>query len=130
MGSLPDNSRMEGNCRNAPVGIGKNEAYPCIDSESNDGYCVTGPVDPAGKALPMTLSVNRWDEPDVIKGERPVQLVGTVTTKTTVTTTPHTTTETSVTSATTTDLVEDSAGSCPFLAPLAVLAALVVAAAQ
>lgn len=77
--SLPDNSRMEGNCRDAPVGVGRNEAYPCIDDNSNDGYCVTGPVDPAGKALPMTLAVDRWDEPDVIKGERPVQLTGTVT---------------------------------------------------
>merc|ERR1711988_561106 len=52
-------------------------------------------------------------------------------TKTSLTTTPHTTTETSVTSATATDFfLEDSAGSCFFLAPLAVLAALVAAAAQ
>jgi len=77
--SLPDNYRMEGNCRNAPVGVGRNEAYPCIDENSNDGYCVTGPVDPAGKALPMVLAVDRWDEPDVIEGQRPVQLTGTVT---------------------------------------------------
>jgi len=78
-GSMPDNSRMEGNCKDAPVGIGKNEAYPCLDDESNDGYCVTGPVDPAGKSLPMTLDVGRWDEPDVIRGEKPVQLTATVT---------------------------------------------------
>merc|ERR1712157_289595 len=51
-------------------------------------------------------------------------------TATTVTTTPHTTTETSVTSATATDFVEDSAGRFSFLAPLAVLAAFVAAAAQ
>lgn len=51
-------------------------------------------------------------------------------TKTPVTTTPHTTTETSVTSATATDFLEDSAGICSLLAPLAVLAALVAAAAQ
>merc|ERR1711935_1231727 len=50
-------------------------------------------------------------------------------TKTTVTTTPHTTTETSVTSMTATE-VEDSAGRCSFLAPLAVLAASAAAAAQ
>merc|ERR1712160_117597 len=50
-------------------------------------------------------------------------------TKTTVTTTPHTTTETSATSMTATE-VEDSAGRCSFLAPLAVLAAFAAAAAQ
>merc|ERR1712228_898626 len=46
------------------------------------------------------------------------------------TTTPHPTTETSVTSATATEFVEDSAGRCSFLAPLAVLAAFAAAAAQ
>jgi hypothetical protein len=51
-------------------------------------------------------------------------------TKTTLTTTPHTTTETSVTSATATEFVEDSAGRCSFIAPLAVLAAFAAAAAQ
>merc|ERR1711920_811655 len=51
------------------------------------------------------------------------------TTETTVTTTPHTTTETSVTSTTATE-VEDSAGRCSFLAPLAVLAAFAAAATQ
>jgi len=50
-------------------------------------------------------------------------------TKTTATTTPHTTTETSVTSMTATE-AEDAAGRCSFLAPLALLAAVVAAAAQ
>jgi hypothetical protein len=42
------------------------------------GCAVTGIVDPHHETLPVQLSVDRWDEPDVVAGERPVTLHGTL----------------------------------------------------
>ena len=34
LSSLPDSLEMEGNCKNAGAGFGKNEMYPCFDEQA------------------------------------------------------------------------------------------------
>ena len=78
--SMPDGPWMLGNCRDAPSrGGGPNEAYPCIPKDIDYGYAMTGRFDPQGIALPVHLAVDSWTEPDIVEGQRPKQLTGTVT---------------------------------------------------
>lgn len=42
MKSLEDSTKMNGNCKFAGAGFGKNEMYPCIDESVTYGLAVTG----------------------------------------------------------------------------------------
>jgi len=78
--SLVDTTSMKGNCSIAQVGIGKNEYYPCIMNDVGIGYAITGVVEPAGASLPVSLAVDRFDEPDFPwQREDPCELHGVVT---------------------------------------------------
>jgi hypothetical protein len=44
--SLPDSTDMDGNCKDAQPGWGKNEMYPCIYDQQNWGAALKGLVDP------------------------------------------------------------------------------------
>eukprot|EP00666_Eupelagonemidae_sp_cell4sb_P016478 gene16478-3973_t len=53
--SLEDTTAMEGNCKNAQAGFGKNEMYPCINDQVDYGLAVTGVATPG--ALPLVLDI-------------------------------------------------------------------------
>jgi hypothetical protein len=77
--TMADDTSMNGNCKNVlPIGGGPNEAYPCIPKEIDYGYALTGRFDPLGVTYPVHLSVNNWKEPDVVEGEKPIGLIGTI----------------------------------------------------
>jgi len=67
--SLFDTRAMQGN--------GLRNQY-CLPVNTDYGCAVTGIVDTSHAALPVQLHVDRWNEPDLIAGEPPVVLDGTV----------------------------------------------------
>jgi len=76
--SLPDTLELQGNCEAAQPGFGKNEMYPCIDSNVTYGVAVRG-LD-LGSNLPrVSLVVNIDQEPNVRDFQRPIQISGNVT---------------------------------------------------
>eukprot|EP01065_Artemidia_motanka_P017447 TRINITY_DN2091_c0_g1_i1.p1 TRINITY_DN2091_c0_g1~~TRINITY_DN2091_c0_g1_i1.p1 ORF type:complete len:355 (+),score=143.35 TRINITY_DN2091_c0_g1_i1:67-1131(+) len=75
--SLVDTPAMQGNCKNAQAGVGRNEMYPCVDSQVDYGLAVTG-MSVKG-SLPVSLDVNIQSEPDVRVGMPPKAIKGTVT---------------------------------------------------
>lgn len=81
MSSLPDSKAMDGNCKDAQPGVGRNEYYPCVPSKTKDyGFAITGVVENmVHKSKPLFLAVNLFDEPDVYAGAPPTQLEGTIT---------------------------------------------------
>eukprot|EP01062_Namystynia_karyoxenos_P083164 TRINITY_DN9513_c0_g1_i1.p2 TRINITY_DN9513_c0_g1~~TRINITY_DN9513_c0_g1_i1.p2 ORF type:complete len:380 (+),score=154.50 TRINITY_DN9513_c0_g1_i1:130-1140(+) len=76
-GSLADNPKMEGNCKNAQPGVGRNEMYPCLDDQVNYGIAVTGLA--VSGSLPVSLDVDIQSEPDVRMYAPPSRVHGTVT---------------------------------------------------
>lgn len=78
MSTLEDDLSMEGNCKEAGSGFGKNEMYPCFYDKVTYGLAVRG-LQKTGN-LPVVLNVDRQDEPDVRQPfSRAAQLRGTVT---------------------------------------------------
>lgn len=75
--SLVDTPAMQGNCKNAQAGVGKNEMYPCLDDQVNYGLAVKG-LDVQG-SLPVSIKVSIQKEPDVRVGMRPVDVTAVVT---------------------------------------------------
>jgi len=75
--TLEDTLSMQGNCRHAGSGFGKNEMYPCFDDHVTYGLAVTG-INVQG-TLPVSLSVDITKEPNVRSGSRPSQIHGKVT---------------------------------------------------
>jgi hypothetical protein len=63
MSTLEDDKSMEGNCKSAGSGFGKNEMYPCIYDQVTYGLAVTG-LDVQG-TLPVSLTVDTNSEPNV-----------------------------------------------------------------
>jgi len=53
--SLPDGLKMEGNCKNAGSGFGKNEMYPCVYDKITYGNSITGIIDTENQTLPLSL---------------------------------------------------------------------------
>lgn len=51
----------------------------CIPAGTDWGVAVLGNKDKNNELFPTQLSVDRWDEPDIIKGRKPKDLTGTVT---------------------------------------------------
>jgi len=76
MSTLEDGLSMNGNCRNAGSGFGKNEMYPCIYDQVTYGLAVTG-VDVQG-TLPVSLTVDITEEPNVRSQGQPTTVHGTV----------------------------------------------------
>jgi hypothetical protein len=68
-GSLWDTRAMSGN--------GAVYEY-CIPRDTDYGAAVTGIKDSSGTALPVSLKVNRWNEPNISQGASPVTLMATV----------------------------------------------------
>jgi len=68
-GSLWDTRSMNGN--------GAVYEY-CIPRDTDYGAAVTGIKDGSGTALPVSLKVNRWNEPNISQGASPVTLMATV----------------------------------------------------
>lgn len=68
-GSLYDTRAMEGN--------GRYYEY-CIPKRVDRGCAVTGIKDSSGAARPVSLKLNRWDEPNITKGAAPAQLTATI----------------------------------------------------
>lgn len=75
--TLEDTTDMQGNCKNAQAGFGKNEMYPCIYDQVDYGLAVTGLLTNAS-TLRLTLDVDRQEEPNVRMWQLPVNLHGTV----------------------------------------------------
>jgi hypothetical protein len=50
-----------------------------IPEEYDYGCAITGIVDPQHETVPVRLSIDRWDEPNLVAGKDPVILHGTVT---------------------------------------------------
>jgi len=76
--TLEDDTNMEGNCKNAQAGFGKNEMYPCLYDQVDYGIAITG-LETAVPTLRVVLDVDRQDEPNVRFFQRAVELHGTVT---------------------------------------------------
>lgn len=84
--TLEDTPDMNGNCKIAQAGYGKNEMYPCIYDQVDYGLAVTGLYIPdfsphltANDTFPTSLAVDIQAEPDIRTGQKPLQLNGTVT---------------------------------------------------
>jgi len=77
MSTLEDDSNMEGNCKEAGAGFGKNEMYPCVDKDVTYGISVTGLATKG--TLPVSLTVDTTQEPDVRMFQKPSEVHGTVT---------------------------------------------------
>merc|ERR1712039_155441 len=50
----------------------------CIPEKVDYGVAVHGIMDPNSETLPLQLSVDRWDEPHCVKGEKSAKLTGTL----------------------------------------------------
>jgi hypothetical protein len=75
--SLLDDLEMDGNCSSAQPGWGYNEMYPCLYLNRVYGYAMTGLMEPSSGAqrpLPLSMSVNNTNEPNIRRGEDPVLL--------------------------------------------------------
>ncbi len=68
-GSLWDTRSMNGN--------GATYEY-CIPRDTDYGCAVTGVKDTTGTLLPLSLKLNRWDEPNLIQGKSPATLTATI----------------------------------------------------
>lgn len=80
--SLPDDTKMEGNCKDViPIGGGPNEAYPCIPKDIDYGVAMIGHVDPLGVTTKVQISVDNWKEPDTVEGNAPSEVTATITIK-------------------------------------------------
>lgn len=77
MSTLEDDLSMEGNCKDAQAGFGKNEMYPCIYNQVTYGAAIKGLKTVA--SLPVTLNVDSQSEPQIRKWAAPSRLHGTVT---------------------------------------------------
>ena len=69
---------MEGNCKIARPGFGKNEMYPCIDKNVTYGLAVTG-LAVTGTVGKTSIEVDFRYEPNVRTGEMPVDVQANVT---------------------------------------------------
>ena len=79
LNSLDDSTRMEGNCRNAGAGFGKNEMYPCFDEDITYGLAISG-LNISGATLPTSISTSGAQyEPQIRSGESPTKLTAKVT---------------------------------------------------
>lgn len=78
MASLEDTPAMEGNCKHAEAGFGKNEMYPCIDQNVTYGLAVTG-LAVNGTQGRTSVAVDFVYEPNVRSFEKPVTVHPTVT---------------------------------------------------
>lgn len=76
MSTLEDDKDMQGNCRMAGSGFGKNEMYPCIYDQVTYGLAVTG-LDVQG-TLPVSLTVDITGEPNIRSWQRAKAVHGTV----------------------------------------------------
>ena len=68
-GSLYDTRALNGN--------GATYEY-CLPRDIDYGCAVTGINDQSGAALPVSLKVDRWDEPNISLGEAPVKMNATI----------------------------------------------------
>ena len=59
------------------TGNGKNYEY-CIPRDTNYGAAVTGIKDASGTALPVSMKVDRWNEPNISQGKTAVQMNATI----------------------------------------------------
>lgn len=75
--SLVDTTDMAGNCSLAIPVWGKNEMYPCLDLVHSFGFAVTGLA--RGPTMPISMTVDTLNEPDVAAGDPPGPLTATVT---------------------------------------------------
>ena len=76
--TLEDTTKMEGNCKSAQPGFGKNEMYPCINDQVNYGIAIQG-VRGSG-SLPTSLAVDSDDEPNTRERfVKPLHMTGTIT---------------------------------------------------
>jgi len=73
---MGDGLKMDGNCKDAPSGVGKNEFYPCwYNNGTNFGASIGGLLDPKNITYHTSLFVNKLPEPNVRTGELPVKMV-------------------------------------------------------
>lgn len=71
--SLEDGKSMDGNCKNAGTGYPDREAYPCFYETVAYGMAVNGfAIDEP--TLPVSIDVDRQDEPNVRLGQKPATL--------------------------------------------------------
>jgi len=76
--TLDDTLAMEGNCKDAGAGFGKNEMYPCFDSSVTYGLAVKG-LAVSGDTLPVSITTDgAVSEPNVREGASPKQLTAQV----------------------------------------------------
>jgi len=69
--SLLDDKRMEGNCRDAGDGYGKNEMYPCLYNELTYGTSITGVSGSSADDVPVAILVNSTEEADIRENASP-----------------------------------------------------------
>lgn len=74
--SMVDTVAMDGNCKDAQAGWGKNEMYPCFNDQKNYGAAITGIVDPKKRSLRVNIFTNTHEEPDVRIDQKAVALKG------------------------------------------------------
>lgn len=77
--SLEDSPKMDGNCKDAGSGFGRNEMYPCFDESLTYALAVTG-LNVSGATLPVSITTDgAVYEPNVRSGEAPKDLTASVT---------------------------------------------------
>lgn len=75
--SLQDGLGMEGNCKHAQAGYGKNEMYPCFYDQVTYGLAING-LNVQKPTLRVNIDVDNQLEPNVRSQEKAVQLHATV----------------------------------------------------
>lgn len=76
MQSLPDNTKYTGNCRSSHY-----TGYPCIYDQLGFGWAIEGFLDNGGNQftiMPLSLTVDPVNEPDIRTGSKPEALSGTL----------------------------------------------------
>ena len=64
---------MNGNCKDAQPGWGKNEMYPCIYDQQNWGAALKGLIDPLKRAKPLVLTLY-YDNNNIVLSEPNVSI--------------------------------------------------------
>merc|ERR1712032_575223 len=78
MNTLEDDLSMQGNCKNAGAGFGKNEMYPCFYEQVTYGVAVKD-LQTTVEHMTVTLDVDKQVEPNVRMWSSPEELHGKLT---------------------------------------------------
>lgn len=74
MTTMVDTVKMDGNCKQAQPIWKKNEMYPCFDEQENFGTAIKGLRDPLKLLMPLYITSDIIDEPNIRTGAQPIDM--------------------------------------------------------